>query len=209
MLPRTRRRLHSLPIGPTNLRDSPSPASIRTPRLDLVPIDPSTIQLLLQNKRAEAERHQGLRLPTGFPAPDELDGFLPIQLHRMQATPERREWMARFMVTHNGEVIGHCGFHGPPEVIGRAEIGYTVFEPHRAKGYAKEAADALARWAFAHGAAEVYASISPDNAPSLAVVRALGFKQIGTQEDEVDGLELVFSLSRPDRPRPGVLDPEP
>jgi hypothetical protein len=32
------------------------------------------------------------------------------------------------------------------------------------------------------------------NAPSLGVVRSLGFRQVGTQADEVDGLELVFVI---------------
>ena len=86
-------------------------------------------------------------------------------------------------------------------MIGRAEIGYTVFTHYRGQGYAKEAAGALVDWAFAQGASEVYASVAPDNAPSLAVVRSLGFIQIGTQIDEVDGLELVF-VRRPDAGAP-------
>ena len=32
------------------------------------------------------------------------------------------------------------------------------------------------------------------NEPSLAVVRAIGFRQVGTQEDPIDGTELVFSV---------------
>ncbi|TMF79937.1 MAG: GNAT family N-acetyltransferase [Chloroflexi bacterium] len=43
------------------------------------------------------------------------------------------------------------------------------------QGFAKKAAGALVRWAFEQGEPEVYASASPGNAPSLAVVRALGF----------------------------------
>ncbi len=187
---------------PTNLPQSGTPSAapptIHTPRLDLVPIDPSAIQFLLKGERQDAEHAQGLTLPDTFPTPDELDGFLPIQLHRMRARPDRRGWTARFMVTRAGDVIGHCGFHGAPEEIGRAEIGYTVFEPHRGRGFAKEAAGALVAWAFEQGEKQVYASVSPDNAPSLAVVRSLGFTQVGTQEDEVDGLELVFRREQPD-----------
>ena len=41
---------------------------------------------------------------------------------------------------------------------------------------------------------EVSATVSPINPPSLAVVRRLGFKQVGMQKDEVDGLELVFVI---------------
>jgi len=170
---------------------------IQTERLELVAISPDAIRHLIDGDREKAERAQRLRMPEEFPTQDDLDGFLSIQLDRMETHPDRRDWMARLMVTRaNQEVVGHCGFHGPPEVIGRTEIGYTVFEKHRGQGFAKEAARALVAWALGHGAKEVYASVSPDNAPSLAVVRSLGFKQVGTQDDEVDGLELVFAIER-------------
>jgi ribosomal-protein-alanine N-acetyltransferase len=168
---------------------------IRTPRLELIAFDPLAVKHLLDGDKAAAETILGLRLPMEFPAQDELDGFLDMQLQRMQALPERRAWMARLITSRqSGQAIGHCGFHGPPEMIGRAEIGYTVFLQYRRKGYAKEAAAALVRWAFRHGEKTVYASVSPTNVPSLAVVRGLGFKQVGTQDDEVDGRELVFAI---------------
>ena len=102
--------------------------------------------------------------------------------------------MARFMVLRGvkAQVVGHCGFHGPPATVGRAEIGYTVFSAFRGRGYAQEAAAALVRWAFEQGEREVFATVSPTNAPSLAIVRALGFEEVGEQIDDVDGLELVF-----------------
>lgn len=165
---------------------------IRTPRLELVAFEPEAIRQLIALETKAAEQTLGLTLPHEFPNVDELTGFLPIQLKRMEAEPNRREWMARLMGSRQRQAVGHCGFHGPPGTIGRAEIGYTVFSEFRGQGYAKEAAGALVRWAFEQGEHEVYATVSPDNAPSLAVIRALGFEQVGTQEDEVDGPELVF-----------------
>jgi len=168
--------------------------TLRTPRLELVPFEPAAISQLIAGDRAAAEVTLGAMLPQEFPTADDLAGFLPIQLHRMQESPNRRDWMARLMISNKHDIIGHCGFHGPPEVIGRAEIGYTVFTPHRGQGFAKEASKALVDWAFAQGEPEVYASVAPSNQPSLAVVRSLGFTQVGTQNDDVDGLELVFAL---------------
>lgn len=137
----------------------------------------------------------GLQLRAQFPSEDERTGVLPVQLKRMEASPDRLDWTMRLMVTTSGrEVIGHCGFHGPPEDVGRAEIGYTVFEPYRRRGYAKEAARALVDWALAQGEREVYASVSPNNVPSLGVMRSLSFEQVGVQEDEIDGTELVFAI---------------
>lgn len=167
---------------------------IRTARLELRPLPPAVVVPLIAGDCAAAERILGLALPAGFPTDGERTGLLPSQLSRMNSSPERRDWMARLMVSRQKTVVGHCGFHGPPEIIGRAEIGYTVFEPYRGHGFAKEAAAALVDWAFEQGETEVYASVSPNNTLSLAIVKAVGFTQAGTQEDEVDGLELVFAI---------------
>ncbi len=168
--------------------------TLRTSRLELVPFEPAAISQLIDGDRAGAEAIVGAVLPQEFPTAGDLAGFLPIQLHRMQESPDRRDWMARLIISKKHEIIGHCGFHGPPELIGRAEIGYTVFTPYRGQGFAKEAARALVDWAFAQEVPELYASVAPDNQPSLGVVRSLGFTLVGTQNDEVDGLELVFAL---------------
>jgi ribosomal-protein-alanine N-acetyltransferase len=172
-------------------------ATLHTARLALVHLDANAIRHLIAGDRAAAERVTGLPLPAEFVTEDERTGLLPIQLKRMEASPDQLDWTMRLMVTRSDrEVIGHCGFHGPPQDVGRAEIGYTVFEPYRGRGYAKEAARALVEWGLAQGEREVYATVSPSNAPSLAVVRAVGFQQVGVQEDEVDGMELVFAIRR-------------
>lgn len=180
------------------------PGTISTGRLDLVPLPTAVARLLIENDRRSVEEI-GIRLPEDFPSSRDRSGFLSIQLDRMERFPDRRDWLARMILDAGGNFVGHCGFHGPPEEIRRAEIGYTVFRSYRGRGYAKEAAGALARWAFKQAAPEVYASISPANEPSLAVVRALGFEQVGIQEDVEDGTELVFVV----RPQSLRLNPPP
>jgi RimJ/RimL family protein N-acetyltransferase len=168
------------------------PIPIRTDRLDLVPLEPDVVRDLIANRRPAH-----LDLPPEFPTDDEREGLLTIQLRRMEADPDRRDWMARLMVRRaDQQIVGHCGFHGPPDVIGRAEVGYTVFTPYRGQGFAKEAANALIQWAFHQNESKVYATVSPGNAPSLAIVRSLGFTQVGTQVDEVDGLELIYVIDQ-------------
>ncbi len=165
--------------------------------MNLIHFPADAIRLLIEGKRPLAEAALGLALPNEFPTADDLAGFLPIQLKRMEESPGRLDWTARLMVMRDGGTpVGHCGFHGPPEVIGRAEIGYTVFTPYRSRGLAKEAARALVEWALDQGERPVFATVSPANAPSLAVVRALGFVEVGVQQDEVDGTELVFAVER-------------
>jgi ribosomal-protein-alanine N-acetyltransferase len=53
----------------------------------------------------------------------------------------------------------------------------------------------MLQWARAHhGVRRFYVSIAPDNQASLAMAAKLGFRQVGEQVDEEDGLELVFEL---------------
>lgn len=167
---------------------------LRTPRLDLVLLDEKTLHALIEGDRGAAQRESGLNFPADFPGPSDL-GFLEVQVRRNREQPDGRAWCVRAMVHRaTGDVIGHCGFHGPPDVIGRAELGYTVFPSHRRHGYAAEAARALIEWARSQGQRSVFASIGTDNAPSLAMARSLGFRPVGSQMDDIDGEELVFEL---------------
>jgi RimJ/RimL family protein N-acetyltransferase len=68
----------------------------------------------------------------------------------------------------------------------------------RRKGYAREGVLALLDWAWATGRARIcVASVSPHNSSSLALIQSLGFRQIGEQIDDVDGLEWVFERPLP------------
>lgn len=170
------------------------PETIRTARLSLEVLEPGVIRMLLAGERAGAERELGAPLPPGLA--DERAAWLRRHLSLMKRYPGRRAWCARLMFLWGDarEAVGHCGFHGPPEAVGRAEMGYSVFEPFRGRGFAQEAARGLVVWGFSQGQSSIFASVSPANEPSLTVVRAIGFHQVGTQEDPVDGTELVFSV---------------
>ncbi len=93
-------------------------------------------------------------------------------------------------------VIGTIGFHGPPDEDGRVEIGYRIEPEFRRRGLTTEAVAALLDWAETQGIHRFRASVAPGNVASLAIVRAFGFREVGTQIDEIDGLELVFEMER-------------
>jgi RimJ/RimL family protein N-acetyltransferase len=168
-------------------------------RLDLVLLEPACVEALLAGRRAEAEALLAAAIPAWWP--DEHDaGFLRLRLEQMRDA-EVRAWLVRGLVLREaGELVGHAGFHGPPGVsglgkAGAVELGYTVFPPYRGRGYATEAAAGLIRWARdERGVRTFLASVAPGNEPSLAIVRKLGFRQVGEQMDEEDGLQLVFEL---------------
>ncbi|MGZ4128480.1 MAG: GNAT family N-acetyltransferase [Actinomycetota bacterium] len=162
-------------------------------RLRLVPMTPAFIRALLDGRREQAAALLGAEVPESWP--DETDGrHLRLWLDDMTTVRRFAQWRARAIIPKGRTdwMIGHAGFHGPPDRKGMVEIGYTIFEPWRGRGYATEAAWCLMTFAATQGASTLRASVSPDNAASLAVVRKLGLEHVGEQMDEIDGLELVF-----------------
>ncbi len=169
-------------------------------RLDLVLLSAPLLQELVAGRRDRATTLLGADVPAWWP--DEHDRrFLRLRLEQTERDKSSGEWLARGLVLREKEsLVGHAGFHGPPGVNGlrkpdAVEIGYTVFPPYRGHGYAFEAAAGLIHWAHAErGISTFIASVAPDNEPSLAIVRKLGFRHVGEQWDEEDGRELVFQL---------------
>jgi len=176
-------------------------ASIRSERLELVSLTPEFIDALLAERRGDAEAAATLKLPDDWPDAHDR-GFLNFRLRQMRERPEIQKWFVYALVLPEGErpMIGHAGFHGPPGVNAvkapdAVEVGYSVFDPYRRRGYATEVVRALIDWASReHGIHHFVASISPGNEPSLALVRRLGFKHTGQHWDEEDGEELEFQL---------------
>ena len=175
--------------------------SLTTERLELVPISASVIEARLAGRRDDAEAEAGITIPPDWP--DQHDArFLRLRAGQMRRDPKRREWLVRAVTLRDParSMIGHAGFHGPPGINnlrkpGALEVGYTIFEPHRGRGYATEAVRALLEWARAeYGVGHFLASVAPENAPSLAIVRRLGFVETGRVWDDEDGEELVFEL---------------
>ena len=129
-----------------------------------------------------------------------------IRLEQAAGDPTALAWIARAARDgRTGEVVGHVGFHGPPDYRGMVEVAYAVDPAYRRRGYARAMLRTALAWAAAEPTVEVVrASISPENHASMATLRPFGFRHIGEQYDEEDGLELLFE--RPARTgRPAVL----
>jgi RimJ/RimL family protein N-acetyltransferase len=140
----------------------------------------------------------GATLPDGMR--EDLVSFLDYRIPDLEADPTAQPWLGRAMVVEHPdgvrEVIGTIGFHGPPDETGRVEIGYRVEPAYRRRGIASACVRALLAWAETQGIHRFRASVAPGNVPSLAIITGLGFHQVGTQMDEIDGEELVFHLDR-------------
>lgn len=128
-----------------------------------------------------------------------------VRLDDIRRDPRAADWIARAVIAEpEGVVVGHGGFHGPPDDDGVVEVGYTVAPEYRRRGYATAILAELLRRADADPqVTAVRASIRPDNIGSRKVVAVFGFRKIGEQWDPEDGIEDVYV--RPTRPD---ADPE-
>ena len=188
-------------ILPAMQPPSPDVPAIRTDRVELVSMSLPFMQALVAGDLDAAARELGAALPPGMR--EDLRNFLGYRIPVLEADPASRPWLGRaIVVTHpdgRREVIGTIGFHAPPDETGRVEIGYRVEAAFRRRGIASECIRALLAWAESQGIHRFRASVAPGNVASLAIIRSLGFHQVGVQVDEIDGEELVFELD----PLPG------
>jgi len=159
-----------------------------TVRLHL--LDAPTLQALLDGDLARARAAAGgILLPAEFLR----DTWLwTLRLGQVVGEPDHAPWLVRAVVVGADEVVGHAGFHGPPDERGMVEVGYRIVPGRRRRGYARAALAELLAFAGANGARVARASISPDNAASLALAASFGFVRTGEQMDEIDGLELQY-----------------
>lgn len=99
-------------------------------------------------------------------------------------------WVLGFTITGSstGEVIGACGFKGPPDPDGMVEIAYGIAPEHRGHGFATEAADALVRFALADPRVNIIRAhtFESQNA-STRVLKKCGFQPRGAVIDPEDG----------------------
>ncbi|NEA33178.1 GNAT family N-acetyltransferase [Streptomyces sp. SID13031] len=165
-----------------------------TPKqIRFVELSGTTMAALLADDLPLASREAGVELTDLF-TNVESKWLWNYRIAQLEDEPEAARWIVRAAVSEpEGIVIGHGGFHGPPDENGMVEVGYTVDEPYRRQGYAKAILTALIERAAAEpGVRIVRASISPTNAASLATIAGFGFLEAGEQWDEEDGLELLF-----------------
>jgi len=175
-------------------------AAVKTPRLELVSMSVPFMEALAEHDMAAASAEIGATVPAWLA--DELENFIKFRLGQLRLDPTIRVWLGRAMVLTEDDgsrrVVGSVGFHGPPDALGRLEVGYSVDPPFRRRGYARESVRALFDWAHAtHGITRFVASVSPDNEPSLRLTAGFGFQRVGEQMDEIDGLEYVFETDWP------------
>jgi RimJ/RimL family protein N-acetyltransferase len=168
--------------------------------VDVVALSGAALAALAAGDRAGAE------LATGRGLSDYLTGPGCAATWRRRRDQVLRDpavaaWVTGLVVDlATGAAVGRAGFHDFPDRHGLVEVGYAIDPAYRRRGYATSALGVLLdRAAREPDVRVVRASVRPDNEPSLRIVRAAGFTEVGDQWDPDDGLELVFE--RPARCR--------
>ncbi len=151
------------------------------------------------------------RLDLVLQTPDEVIAFIeamppadraevsPDWLARVRATPAGDPWALSFSVVERdgGAAVGSCGFKGPPDPDGVAELAYGIDPSYRGRGYATEATVAFTEFAFADGRVRlVRAHTRPDNGASARVLAKCGFGRVGEVIDLEDGLVCRWERAR-------------
>jgi RimJ/RimL family protein N-acetyltransferase/ketosteroid isomerase-like protein len=153
-------------------------------------IQTARLRLVLESTEAVLARIEAM-------SPADRAEVSPDWLKRMRtATPS--PWTHGFALAERetGAVVGACGYKGPPDADGVAEIAYGVDPDHRGRGYAKEAAAALIDFALGAGVRIVRAHTRPENSASGRVLDACGLMRVGEVIDPEDGLVWRWELGR-------------
>jgi RimJ/RimL family protein N-acetyltransferase len=162
-----------------------------SPEVRFVRLPLEALDALLAGDLPAASRLAGVELT---PYILEHGWLWQIRADQVRRDPAAADWVARAAVV-DGVVVGHAGFHGPPDADGMVEVAYSVDPAYRRRGYARAMLAAAIAWAATDPAVRtIRASVSPDNEASLATLRPFGFVQVGEQWDEEDGVELLFEV---------------
>ena len=159
--------------------------------IELVPLSVRVMEALVAGDLKSASQEAGATLT---PYLVDERWLWRIRLEQAAADPASLRWIARAAVdAATGQVVGHVGFHGPPNDVGMVEVAYSVDPQHRRRGHATAMLRTALEWAASElGVRTVRATISPANAASMATLRPFGFEHTGEQWDDEDGLELIF-----------------
>lgn len=125
-------------------------------------------------------------------------GPSPVRFRAPQVreNPDLNIWFIRWIVEKSSnQVVGSISFHSPPDSEGRIEVGLGIAENKQNLGYAKEALVAMWSWALEMPGVNIFRyTVSPQNAPSISVIKFFDFDHIGQQIDQEDGPEDIYEM---------------
>ncbi len=164
--------------------------SIQTRNLILVPHLPRYLRALLRSTQ-EFQNTSGLRVADGIR--EQLLGASPEFMARLESAKEPDPWQFGFAIIHkiDNVLIGMCGFSGPPNSNGVAEIAYGIAPNYQGRGYATEAATAVIEFVVTDPRIKAICAhtLTEENA-STRVLEKCGFKKTGDAVDPENNLPV-------------------
>lgn len=93
-----------------------------------------------------------------------------------------------YLAVRDDQVVGVCGFRGPPDNQERVEIACRVFPGHEGHGLGSTMVEALVGIARDHNPVmTVVASTEPVDSGSTRILERLGFRHVGETHDPYIG----------------------
>lgn len=166
-------------------------ASLRTPRLLLIPLTFAQLQLCLTDLPV-------LEAELGFSVSREVltkrvQRAIQMKLKKMVKTDEARHpWLTYWLIVISEENFGAglAGFKGIPNESGATEIGYGIDPAYQNKGYTSEAVQALVDWALQHPYCNVVTATEVANPASRRLLEKLGARLV-TKDETSTSWEFV------------------
>ena len=166
-------------------------ASIRTPRLLLVPLTFSQLQLCLDNPPA-LEAELGLSISRDV-LTKRAYRAIRMKLKKMAKTDElHHPWQTYWLIVLSQDNFGAglAGFKGVPNENGSTEIGYGIDPAYQNQGYTSEAIQALVEWALGQPTCNRVTATEVENPASRRLLEKLGARLIA-EADKSTSWEFI------------------
>jgi RimJ/RimL family protein N-acetyltransferase len=172
-------------------------------RLTLIPLDHSLLKIWRQFGREAVEKELNLK-PNNislekFYNQEMEDALVNFWLPMTHKFPLDFMWYTNWeiILTASSCSIGGIGLSGLPDNQGTTEMGYALDQKFRGHGYASEAVETLARWAFQDADLQIIRAETPcENAASQRVLQVNQFIQTGQKSIECPDPLEVFMWER-------------
>ena len=145
--------------------------------------------------------HPKLWLDRGFSDPHKYflnnRNPIPYRINQVRKDHKVAKYLLRVAVLReNMEIIGSAGFHNLPDENDMIEIGFGIDPTFQNKGYGKQLLYGMWNWVVKQpGVKTLRYTVSPTNVISRQIIQKSGFKLVGEQVDDVDGLEEIYELN--------------
>ena len=164
--------------------------TFETDALIIVPHLPRHLRALLRSEQ-EFEDTAGLRIAGGI-REQMLEGSADFKA-RVKTGKQPDPWQFGFAIIHKADnlLIGTCGFPGPPDSNGAAEIAYGIAPAYQGRGYATEAARFMIEFATKDRRVKtICAHTLAERSASTRVLEKCGLEKVGEAVDPENGLKV-------------------